>query len=357
MKKINVAIIGQGRSGKNIHGAYFVSEANENYNVKYVVDFDEFRRDVAKKRYPGCTTYSDYRELFNHKDIDLIVNASYSEMHYPVTLDCLEHGYNVLVEKPMGATEYECQKLIKTAEKMGVVLAVFQQSFYVPYYVHAKKVIESGKLGDIKQINISYSGFARRWDWQTLQKKCAGSLYNTGPHPIGLALGFLDFDKNVRVAYSKLGSALTSGDADDYAKVILEAPDKPVIDIEVSSCDAFSSFTIKVQGSRGSLKTTPDKCEEVYIIDGENVERPVTEAPLKNENGDPIYCSEQLIKHTEETEFNTDVFSIGSACFYRDLYYKLTENRPLHVTPEMAAEVIRVIAQVHAENPMPVKYL
>ena len=36
MKKLNVAIIGQGRSGKNIHGKYFRGETNLYYNVKYV---------------------------------------------------------------------------------------------------------------------------------------------------------------------------------------------------------------------------------------------------------------------------------------------------------------------------------
>ena len=33
MKKLNVAIIGQGRSGRDIHGAFFKSEYNEKYNV------------------------------------------------------------------------------------------------------------------------------------------------------------------------------------------------------------------------------------------------------------------------------------------------------------------------------------
>ena len=44
MKKLNVAIIGQGRSGKNIHGAFLRSEANLWFDVKYVVDADEFRK-------------------------------------------------------------------------------------------------------------------------------------------------------------------------------------------------------------------------------------------------------------------------------------------------------------------------
>ena len=87
MKKLNVAIIGQGRSGKNIHGVYFRSADNLYYDVKYVVDAEEYRRGVAEELHPGCKTFSDYRELFNFDNIDLVVNATYSEMHYPITRD------------------------------------------------------------------------------------------------------------------------------------------------------------------------------------------------------------------------------------------------------------------------------
>ena len=41
MKKLNVAIIGQGRSGRDIHGAFFKSEFNEKFNVIAVVELLE----------------------------------------------------------------------------------------------------------------------------------------------------------------------------------------------------------------------------------------------------------------------------------------------------------------------------
>ena len=54
MKKLNVAIIGQGRSGRDIHGAYFKSVANVKYNVIAVVDAIEARRVRAQKEYPAA---------------------------------------------------------------------------------------------------------------------------------------------------------------------------------------------------------------------------------------------------------------------------------------------------------------
>ena len=356
MKKLNLAVIGQGRSGKDIHGKYYTGDKNVYYNVKYVVDADEYRRTVAKDMYPGCETLTDYRELLDKTDIDVVVNASYSEYHYSITEDLLNHGFNVLVEKPFARTRYECDRLIKLAEDNGVVLAVFQQSNYAPINTFAKEVIESGKLGDIKQISIRYNGFARRWDWQTLQYKVAGGLYNTGPHPVCLGLSLIDFAPDYKVVYSKLDTLLTSGDSDDFAKIIIEAPGKPVVDIEVTSADAYSDYNLKLIGSRGTYKSTTLKYKMTYIVDGENPERPVVHTFLENEERNPAYCSEQLVKHVEEGDFVGDAFTVGTPALYEDLYYRITEGRPMYVTADMAAEVISVIETAHANNPMPLKF-
>lgn len=355
-KKLNLAIIGQGRSGKDIHGRFYLSEANKYFNVKYVVELDEFRRQKAEKMYAGCKALDDYRKLFDCQDIDLVVNASYSEMHYPITKDLLQHGFNVLVEKPFGKTQFECDDLILTAKKNGVILAVFQNTQLAPFYLDALARIRSGQLGDVKQISIRYNGFARRWDWQTLQKKVAGTAYNTGPHPVAMALGFLDFDENVRVAYSKLDRALTSGDAEDYVKIILEAPGKPVIDIEMNATDAFSDYNLKIQGSRGTMKSTPSKYQIKYIVDGENPEKPVIEESLKSETGEPIYCTENLNIHEEEGEYKGNAFDVGTRDIYKNLYFAITEGAELLVPPYQSRMTISVIETAHAQNPLSVKF-
>ena len=353
MKKLKTAIIGQGRSGRDIHGKFFKSEENLYVDVAVVVERDPERRERALTEYPGCTVMADYRELFSRDDIELVVNASYSDEHYSVTKDLLEHGFNVVVEKPFARNYYECSDLINTAEKMNVTLAVFQQSFLAPYYIAAKAAAESGMLGDIKQVSVHFNGFSRRWDWQTTQKMMGGGIYNTGPHPIGLGLAFLDFSDDFRVEYSKLGLGLTSGDAEDYAKIILTAPGKPVVDVEVSSIDAFSDFNIKIQGSRGTYSCTTAAYKTKYIVDGENPERPVILESLKNEEGLPAYCSEKLVSHTEEGDFSGTAFNTAVESYYKMVYEKIRDGKPLAIRNEDVAKIISVIETVHAQNPLP----
>ncbi len=356
MNKLNIAIIGQGRSGRDIHGNYFKSESNTKFNVRYVVELDPKRRERAKDEYPGCCVLSDYRELYLKNDIDLVINSTYSNDHYEITKDLLINNLNVVVEKPFARTRYECDDLIRIAKEKNVKLGVFQQSFLAPFYLHAKEIADSGKLGEIKQVDITYSAFARRWDWQTSQVKMGGNIYNTGPHPIGLALGFLDFSDEFRVAYSKLGHVISSGDSDDYAKIILDAPGKPVIDIEVNSTDAYSAANIKIIGSKGCYKSTINEYEMKYVVDGENPDQPLILESLKDSEGLPAYCSENLITHEEKGSHNGTAFDKGTSSFYEMMYNAITKNEEMQVKPEHAAMVISVIEAAHAANPLPVKF-
>lgn len=357
MKKMKVAIIGQGRSGRGIHGEYFLSKLNDNIEVVAIVDEIEERRTRGMEEF-GCDGYASYTELFGRKDIDLIINASFSHMHYAIAKDCLQHGYNVLNEKPFAKTIYECMDLIKTAKENNVIITAFHQSLYGPTVLKMKEIIASGKIGNVKQINLRYSSFGRRWDWQTLQSFCAGGVYNTAPHPIGIALDLIDWDPQAKVAYSHLDMALTSGDANDMAKLIITAPGKPIIDVEVNSADGFPSKNFKVMGDLGTISCGVSGAVTVkYLVPDELEPRPVISTPLTNpETRKPMYCGEKLPLHVEEVPTEGDPFSTACNLFYNQMYETIMNGAPLYVTPEKASKAIELIEVMHAQNPLPIKY-
>jgi len=360
MNKMRIAIIGQGRSGRDIHGAFFKSESNDFCQVVYVVEEDAARREKAAVEF-GCPVFAHYSQLFGHqKDIDLVVNASYSQQHYPITKDLLQHGFHVLTEKPMGRTYWECMDLAQTAKENGVIVTAFHQTLFSPNFLKTKEIIDQGVLGKIYQINLKYSSFARRWDWQTLQACCAGSVYNSGPHPFGQALDLLGWDPLTRVAFSSLRTILTSGDSDDCGKIILSAPGKPVVDIEVNSADAYARKepVIKVFGSKGTLMMYGNHFEMKYVEDfSQFPERPVVRTFLSKEDGSPAYCSEKL-SFTEVAEtFEGDAFDVATSTFYKMMYNSILLGQPLEVPPEHPAQVISMIEACHAQNPLPIKFI
>lgn len=352
MKQLKIAILGQGRSGRDIHGAY-LKKARDIFKIAAVVDPLEERRKRAEQEY-GCVTFPDYRLLKGIKDLDIIVNSTPSHLHVPITLDLLNSGFNVLCDKPMARRAGEVAEMMKASVRTGKLLAIFQQSRYAPYFRQVKKVVDSGILGRIVQVNISFNGFARRWDWQTLQEYNGGNLLNTGPHPLDQALQFFGTDKIPDVKCI-MDRANTYGDAEDHVKLLLTGPGRPVIDLEISSCCAYPCYTYNVYADRGGLKGTMTHMDWKYFIPDEAPGQQLIRTPLRKEDGTPAYCIETLPWHEESwdvPEEEKDLFETMTGAFYRMLYKSLAEGAPLEVTPEQVLQQITVVEECHRQNPL-----
>lgn len=349
MKKLNVAIIGQGRSGRDIHGKYLLTDT-ERFTVAAVVDALADRRARAEREY-GCKTYESVQQLYGLAGIDFVVNASFSHQHVPITLDLIEHGFHVLVEKPAAPSAAQFQTAIDAAEKHGRMLAVFQQSRFAPYFEQVRKVISSGVLGRIVQIDVAFNGFSRRWDWQCCQDRVAGNLYNTGPHPLDQVLQLLDYPGGTPGVFCRMDRANTFGDAEDYVKLILTAPGRPLIDLEISSCDAWPKPTYKVQGTLGGLTGGMSKLSWRYYDPKKAPARQLIRTPLSDENGLPCYCREQL-EWTEESWENTEPYGYPTRRLYDTVYDRLINGVPLVVTPQQVLQQLAVIEECHRQNPL-----
>jgi predicted dehydrogenase len=168
----------------------------------------------------------------------------------------------------------------------------------------------------------------------------------------------MNWDKSAKVAFSSLSRILTSGDSDDFAKIILTAEGQPTVDIEVNSVDAYTGdYIFKVFGSKGTLMSTNEKYQMKYIEDfSAYPERPVIFDTMRDEKGDPTACSEKLEFVEESGAIKGSVFSVAVRDFYQMIYDTLFEGKALIITPEMAAETVRIIEACHAENPLSVEF-
>ena len=347
-----IALIGYGRSGRDIHRAT-LDHMKDHYIITAGVELDADRRAMMTQEI-GCPVYAHFTELYARNDIDLVVNASYSHMHIPITQALLEHGFHVLSEKPAARTAEEVQALINTAEKHNRTYAIFQQSRYAPYFQQVKQVIDSGVLGDIMQINIAFNGYARRWDWQCLQAMNGGSLYNTGPHPMDQALRLLNIEGMPQVT-ARLSRANTYGDAEDYVKVLLSAPDRPIIDLEISSCCAYDTPTYQVQGTRGGLRGTMQHIDWRFYDEATAPHQALQVASLHGEGHIPLYCGEKLGWHEHSwdiPETQKDMFQYMTLTYYHMLYRHLTQGTPLEITPQQVKQQIAVMEECHRQSPL-----
>jgi predicted dehydrogenase len=349
MKKINVAIIGQGRSGRAIHAKSFVEYVPELYTVVAVCDAIPGRCEPSRKE-TGCETYTDYKKMLKQKDIDLVINASFSHEHVPITHEVLDAGLDIITDKPLARHARDVDALIAKAKKKKRFFTVFQQSRFAPYFTTVKDVIDSGVLGRIVQIKIAFNGFGRRWDWQTIQDMNAGNLLNTGPHPLDQALQlFGDADPEV---FCRMDKAVSFGDAEDHVKLILHKQGHPTIDLEVSSCCAYSPYTYQVYGTQGGLSGTMTHLDWKYFKPEEAPPQVLIRTPMP----DLGYCAEKLTWHEEKWDVpaeDADLFKAICSRYYRHIHDVLVDGETLQVTPAQVRRQIAVIEEAHRQNPLP----
>lgn len=359
MKRIRTAILGQGRSGRDIHGLYL--NTDKRFQIVAAVDAIKERRQRAADEF-GCDVYNHYRSLLQRDDIDLVVNATFSHMHVPVSLEFLKAGYNVLCEKPLASSVKDVDRLIRASRKSGKVFAIFQQSRYAPYFQQVRKVIDSGVLGRIVQVSIAFNGWSRRWDWQTLTSYNGGNLMNTGPHPLDQALVLFGEGKPQVTCFMDRTDG-TFGNAENHVKLLLSGRGHPLIDLEVSSCCAYPPFRYNVYGTRGGMKTVGNTAEWKYFKWRESGKRELTRAPLAKDDGTPSYPVDEITWHekswpADETDTKSKRgYSAATAastnmteCFYKMLYKTLSRGAPLEITPQQVRRQIAVIEECHRQN-------
>jgi scyllo-inositol 2-dehydrogenase (NADP+) len=351
-KQINVAIIGQGRSGRDIHADALI-RLPELYKIVAVSDQLEERRIKAEREF-GCDAVADYKELFDRGDVDLIVNSTPSNLHVPVSLECLERGFNVLCEKPLAGRAADVDRLMEASRASRKTIAVFQQSRYSPAFVKIRDIIASGQIGRVVQASFTTSGFSRRWDWQTLQEKNGGNLLNNGSHPLDQALQLFGTDTMPNVN-CRMNQANSFGDAEDYVKLLLYGEGKPVIDLEISSCDSFPKPAFQVQGTQGGISGSVNRLDWKYFVPDEAPLQQLIVEPLSRADGNPAYCREELVWHEESWEASEEeaqrMYPYMAVQYYRMLYRSLTEGSPLEITLPEVRQQIAVIEECFLQNP------
>ena len=345
---LRVAVIGQGRSGLDIHCRY-LKTAPRKFKIIAVADLLRDRRKRAAEEM-GCDTHADYRDLLARDDLDLVVNALPSHLHPAGTIASLEAGHHTICEKPLAWSVAELDKMIAAARASRRRLLPFQQSRNAPQFQKMLQIIDSGVLGRIIQVSLSFSSFARRWDWQTVQEYKAGNLLNTGPHPMDQAMRLLDFKKPQHVLCA-MDRANTYGDAEDYVKILLRTKGKPVIDVEISSCTTFPQPMYTVHGEHGGLSGGPSGLTWRYYDPKKATKQKLIRSPLPG----PSYCREKLSmveKNWTPNKAQQDAFGFTSKAYYDHIYAVLRESAKLEITPQQVRAQVAVIEECHRQNPL-----
>jgi predicted dehydrogenase len=127
--------------------------------------------------------YGSYEELFDDPEIDAVYNPLPNHLHVPVTLAAASRGKHVLCEKPIALDAAEAEKLKGVPH--GVLVAEAFMIRHHPQWVRAKKIVDSGKLGSLRAIQVLFSYFNRDpKNIRNIAEAGGGALYDIGCYPI-----------------------------------------------------------------------------------------------------------------------------------------------------------------------------
>lgn len=107
----------------------------------------------ATANFPGARVVSDLEMVL--PDLDGIVIATAASSHAKLATVCLEHGVNVLVEKPLATTAEDARALAELADERGLVLMVGHTFEFNPAVRMLREMVQSGSLGEIRYIDTA----------------------------------------------------------------------------------------------------------------------------------------------------------------------------------------------------------
>ena len=203
-KKLKVGIIGTGWIAESHISEYLKMPDVELVGVADLVDgkAEEFLRKWNAPE--GVRVYHSHKELIDNEELDAVSVCTYNMTHAECTIYALDHGVNVLLEKPMCVTLEEAVEIRKAEKRNGKIVSVGFQPRYNPNMQMIKYIIESGELGKVYHIQIGGGrrrGIPTPFGTTFIEKETGGigALGDIGCYALDMVLNGMGYPKPLTV--------------------------------------------------------------------------------------------------------------------------------------------------------------
>lgn len=172
--QVNIGVIGTGKQAMGLFKrtsampeARFVAACDV-----YAANLERFAATAAE-RYAkqdgggndkGLATYTDYRKLLDHPDLDAVLIATPDHQHAQICIDALDRGLHVYCEKPLAHTIEEGRAIVNAVDKSGKVLQTGSMQRSMRSFKRAEELIRGGAIGELKEAIVSIGVPAKPFD-------------------------------------------------------------------------------------------------------------------------------------------------------------------------------------------------
>src|SRR3954454_11640365 len=151
--RVRAGIIGAGGRGRCL-----IAQFKElGVDVAAVCDVYQPNLDAGiKEASTGARPLRDYRRLLDDKSFDAVVVATPDHWHARMVIDAVEAGKDVYVEKPMAHKIDDGVRVIEAVRRTKRVVQVGTQRRSAELFLEAKKIMDSGQLGEIRLVTSQW---------------------------------------------------------------------------------------------------------------------------------------------------------------------------------------------------------
>jgi len=190
---MKVGLIGCGRVAHIHMRAY---RAMNQVNVAAVSDTDLNRAKAFAQPYKIDKVLSNHTDLLGVKDLDFVDVCTPTSTHESIVHDAAKSGLDVLMEKPMGRSSEECERMVEESRKHGTKLCICHNQLFFPHVRHLKSIADSEDF-NLTSFRTSHRenfewlkahGLAQTWN---VSPEHGGILWEVGCHLAYLQLHFL----------------------------------------------------------------------------------------------------------------------------------------------------------------------
>lgn len=293
---ISVGLVGYGLAGRVFHAPLIAATSS----LQLTAIATRSHASAAHSAYPSARLGS-VQEIIAATDIDLVVVATPNDSHTELTLQALDAGKSVVVDKPMANSLADAQRMADRAAQRRLTLAVFHNRRWDDDYLTLRGLFESGALGE-------WTGYESRFDrfrpvvpdrWRERPAPGAGIWWDLGPHLVDQTLQLFGWPDAVT---ADLAMQRAGAQVPDYAQVILHYGQRRAV-LHASCLEPAPGYRLRLQGTRAAFGSHGLDPQEAWLNSdrAQSPARRYGELARIDDNG--VQAQRQLLQSGDYTQF------------------------------------------------------
>jgi len=252
MKKVRIGVAGVGGMGQG-HCAYMGKLVGG--ELAAVCDSHAPIAEQVGRKF-GVPHFSDHKKMLDSGLVDAVLIATPHYFHPPIAIDAFKRGLHVLTEKPIGVSVKEARRMARAAEKSGCVFSVMYQMRCTPAGQAAKKLIETGRVGELVRVSMILGMYRSQayYDsggWRATWKgEGGGVLLNQAPHGLDQFAWLAGMPKTL-IGHTR--TRLHEIEVEDEAWATMEFPNGAHGYLYAGVIESPSTTRFEIVGDRGKL--------------------------------------------------------------------------------------------------------